>query len=64
MTERRRAEELEGATAAVEAEAIRQPHVRGAVSLVGGQRLDESVPVPSECGGMKRGSVRERLQNE
>ncbi len=38
-----------------------QPHVRGAVSLVGGQRLDEVVPVPGECGGMKRGSVRERL---
>jgi hypothetical protein len=41
-----------------------QPHVRGAGSLVGGQRLDESVPVPSERGGMKRGSVRERLQDE
>ena len=41
-----------------------QPHVRGAVSLVSGQRPDEIVPVPSERGGMKRGYVRERLKDE
>jgi hypothetical protein len=47
----------------VEAEAMCQSHVCGAVSLVGGQRLDEVVPVPSERGGMKRACVRERLQD-
>ena len=41
-----------------------QPKVRGTVSLVGGQRLDEIVSVPGERGGMKRGSVRERLPDE
>ena len=64
MTERRRAEESERATAAAEAEAMCQPQVRGTVSLVGGQRMDESVSVPSERGSMKRGSVRERLPDE
>jgi hypothetical protein len=48
----------------VEAEVMCQPQVRGTVSLVGGQRLDESVSVPSERGGMKRGSVRERFPND
>jgi hypothetical protein len=43
---------------------MRQLHIRGAVSLVGGQRLDEIVPVPSERGGMKRPCVRDRLQDE